>query len=98
MDLESYLLPCFYKKYFGFDCPGCGMQRSFLALINGNLSESFILYPALIPIILLFTFLVLHIKFKFTFGARLLKVWFICTCVIIMVSYILKITQYGFYS
>jgi len=98
LDINEYMLPCFYKKYFGFDCPGCGMQRSFLALINGDFTESFMLYPALIPIIMLFTFLALHIKFKFTFGAKALKLWFVFTCLIIMTSYVLKLTQNGLYS
>ncbi len=48
--LESHMLPCFYKKYFGVDCPGCGMQRSLVALLKGDLLESLHLFPALLPL------------------------------------------------
>ncbi|MBK8496487.1 MAG: DUF2752 domain-containing protein [Chitinophagaceae bacterium] len=39
---------------------GCGMQRSFILLMKGDLG-SFMMFPALIPIILLFAFLSAHV-------------------------------------
>ena len=32
-------------------CPFCGFQRSVVALLRGDLTTSFLLYPALLPIL-----------------------------------------------
>ncbi len=88
--LENHLLPCPFKAVTGMDCPGCGLQRSFLALLQGNLHESFHLYPALLPVIFTFIFLFLHLKFRFVNGAKLLMVFYIFTASTIVVSYIFK--------
>ena len=32
---------CFFKNIIGFPCPGCGMGRATLALINGDIPLSF---------------------------------------------------------
>lgn len=89
--LESNQQPCFYKKYVGIDCPGCGMQRALVELLRGNLWESILLYPALLPTIFLFVFLVLHLIFKFKKGAAILKFSFIFTVAIVVINYIYKL-------
>lgn len=89
--LETHQLPCPFKWLTHFDCPGCGMQRSLVLLLKGNLSESFFMYPALIPILLLFAFLVLHVILKINNGAAILKFSYIFCAGIIMVSYIYKL-------
>jgi len=89
--LEQHLPACMYKKYLGIDCPGCGMQRSFIELLKGDLSESIVLYPALIPMIFMFAYLILHLIFKFEKGALVLKLTFISVTVIIVGSYIFKL-------
>jgi len=88
--LESNMASCFYKKNFGIDCPGCGMQRAFVELLKGNFVESFILYPALIPTIGMFLFLILHLIFKFEKGGVYLKYFFIFTVSIIVINFIYK--------
>lgn len=50
--LQNNLLPCPFKKFTGFDCPFCGLQRALLALFQGHVSESFTLYPATIPLLI----------------------------------------------
>ncbi len=89
--LENNLLACPYKKYFGVDCFGCGMQRSFVELLKGNLINSFYLYPALIPMIFMFLFLVIHLIFKFKNGGTWLKYNFIIVVVIVVVNFIIKL-------
>lgn len=88
--LEEHQLPCFYKRFFGIECPGCGMQRSFIALLKGELLESFYLFPALIPLLFMLVVLVLHLIFKFSFGPVLLKWLFILTALIITISFFYK--------
>jgi hypothetical protein len=89
--LESHQQACFYKKYLGVECPGCGMQRSFIELLKGNLVESLMLYPALLPTIGLIGYLMLHIIFKFRNGATVLKNLFIINAIIVVLSYIYKL-------
>tara|TARA_B100000809_G_scaffold187034_1_gene185280 strand:- start:425 stop:718 length:294 start_codon:yes stop_codon:yes gene_type:complete len=89
--LENNILSCPYKKFFGLDCFGCGMQRSFLALLKGNFSECFYLYPALIPMISIFFFLTAHLIFKFKNGANILKYNLIFVVAIVIVNFILNL-------
>lgn len=89
--LESHQQACFYKKYLGVECPGCGMQRSFIELLKGNFVESFVLYPALLPTIGLIGYLFLHLLFKFKNGANVLKNLFIINAIIVVLSYIYKL-------
>lgn len=89
--LESNMLPCPYSKYFGFDCMGCGMQRSFVALLKGNFTDSFYNYPALIPMIFMFFFLFTHLIFKFKNGAAWLKYQFILVLAIVVINFVVKL-------
>lgn len=84
------MLPCPIHKLTGFDCPGCGMQRSAIELLYGNVWESILYYPALLPLIFMFTFLSLHLIFKIKNGAKILKYLFIFNAIIIFVNYIFK--------
>jgi len=89
--LESMQMPCFYKKFLGVECPGCGMQRAFIELLKGDIMESFKTFPALIPMMALMVFLGLHLKFKFKKGAFYITILFIFTAVIITTNYIYKL-------
>ncbi|PWS27372.1 DUF2752 domain-containing protein [Pedobacter yonginense] len=86
-----HLLSCPLKFYFGIDCPGCGLQRSVLALLRGNFLDSFKLYPATVPLILIVLFSIIHLKVDFKFGASLIKIAFIGIASIILINYIYKI-------
>jgi hypothetical protein len=90
--LENHMGSCFYKRYFGIECPGCGMQRSFIELLKGNVVESFLLYPALFPLLFTLFYLILHLIFKYKHGALVLKISFIFTTSIMIIAYIIKIT------
>ncbi len=92
--LENNLLACPYKKYLGVDCFGCGMQRSFIELLKGNLVESFYLYPALLPMIIMFLFLITHLIFKFKNGGTWLKYQFIFVVALVVINFIAKFIYY----
>lgn len=85
------MLACPSKKFLHIDCPGCGMQRSILAILKGEIGESFYLYPATIPLCLTVILLLLHLKYNFKHGALLLKTLFIFSAVIIISSYTYKL-------
>ena len=89
--LESAAQPCFYKAFLGIECPGCGMQRSFIELLRGNLSESLTLYPALSTTVFLIVLLIIHLIFKLRNGALMLKILFIINAGIMVLHYIYRI-------
>ena len=89
--LEANQLPCLFKAITHFDCPGCGMQRSFIMLMKGDITSSFLIYPALIPILLLFILLGVQLVARLNRGAILLKYGYLFCAGIILVSYIYRI-------
>lgn len=59
---ELPLLPCFHKQLLGFSCPICGLQRSLLLLIQGEVWDAVVQFPPLpllltTPVILIYLFL-----------------------------------------
>jgi len=52
--LQNHLIPCPLKALTGFDCPGCGFQRAFILLVQGDFANSWSLYPPTVPILCLF--------------------------------------------
>jgi hypothetical protein len=92
--LRQHLLACPFKYITGIDCPGCGLQRSFIELLEGNIRESFFLYPALFPLIITTLFLVFHLNFRIPNGSRIMMGLFIVTTSVIVISYILKQVQF----
>jgi hypothetical protein len=89
------MLSCPSKYITGFDCPGCGFQRSLLALINGNLSESLQLYPATM-LIIFFVILTLLENLMVVKGlTRLRQILLIFSIITVSVSYILKLYHYA---
>ena len=89
--LENHSIPCFYKKYFGIECPGCGVQRSFILLLKGDAVGSFMMYPALLPTVGVTLLLCVHLFFKFKKGGSYIMCGYVFVSAIIMISYILKL-------
>lgn len=95
--LESHLLTCYVKHLTGIDCPGCGLQRSIIALLRGDMAQSWHLYPATIPLLSIWAFTVVHIQLKFSWGATLIKFGYFFIVFIIVLNYILKIKNSQLY-
>ena len=89
--LETHMQSCAFRDHFGIDCPGCGLQRSIIELLKANIFQSLSLYPALMPMITMFTFLALHLIFRFRNGALILKIMFIFNISLITLHYIYKL-------
>ena len=49
--LEAHMGTCTFKEATGLVCPGCGIQRSIIALLKGDILECIMLFPALLPVI-----------------------------------------------
>jgi hypothetical protein len=85
------MLACSWKKTLGVECPGCGFQRSVVKLAEGEFYESFLLFPATIPLIILLILLVLHLKFNFKHGAYSIVTLFSVSTILIVMNFLVKI-------
>ncbi len=88
------MLPCMNKSLFGFDCIGCGAQRSILLLINGEFIKAFYQFPAIYTTILLFIFIGLHLINKKRDYQKIIIALAIINTIIMIISYIYKITNF----
>ena len=92
--LQAHLLACPFKELTGYDCPGCGFQRSFLALVQGNLTESFHYYPATIPLLITAIFTLGNKYVPVTRKEYIRNVLYVFTGLVITVSYVIKLNGY----
>lgn len=88
------MLTCPSVKYFNMECPGCGMQRSMISLLKGDFSDSFLMYPALLPLFLLCGYALLHLKYKFQRGSKTIIGLQTAVVSIITAHYIYKIVTH----
>lgn len=87
---EDYMLPCLNKKLFGFDCMGCGMQRSVSLIVHGDFVDAFYMYPAIYTLILLFGFILINYFKNYKFANKIIITLAILNAVIIIGNFILK--------
>ena len=88
---EQHLFTCSIKQLIGLDCPGCGMQRAFIALLKGNFTQSLIFNASLIPFLITIGFTICHLIYNYKNGAQLIVVFFSSTVVIMMSQFIVKL-------
>lgn len=90
-NLEEYMLPCFSKTLLGFDCLGCGLQRSLLFLLHGNFIEAFKMYPAIFTLLALLLFVFVNFKAKFKQSKKIISSLAYLNLSIMIISYLIKI-------
>ena len=91
MDLEKYMIPCMNKQLFGFDCPGCGMQRSLALILKGEFTHAFFMFPAIYTMIAFFGFVALNFLDKKRNYHKIIISLGIINGLIMIISYIYKI-------
>lgn len=91
MDLEQYMIPCMNKQLFGFDCPGCGMQRSLALILKGEFTDAFFMFPAIYTMIAFFGFVALNFLDKKRNYHKIIIGLGIINGLIMIISYIYKI-------
>ncbi|MEH6406422.1 MAG: DUF2752 domain-containing protein [Leeuwenhoekiella sp.] len=84
------MLPCLIKKYFGFDCLGCGIQRAAAFIIQGRFTDAFHMYPAIYPLLFLFGYTGLSIFVKLKFASFITPALAIISVLTMIVSYCFK--------
>lgn len=88
---DIFLIPCPIKYLTNLDCPGCGFQRSVLALLKGNLVESFHLYPPTIPFLLSASTALSYYTLKKNTESNVLKTMYFFTGAVVVINYVYKI-------
>ncbi|WP_339756123.1 DUF2752 domain-containing protein [uncultured Winogradskyella sp.] len=89
--LEDYMLPCLNKKLLGFECMGCGLQRSVALLLKGELLDAFFMYPAIYTIIALFGFLIINSFKNFKLGNKIIIILALANVIIIIGNFLIKL-------
>lgn len=87
---EDYMLPCLNKKLLGFDCMGCGLQRSLLLIYQGEFVSAFYMYPAVYTLIPLFLLISLNLFLKVKRLNKIINLLAILSISIIIINFILK--------
>ena len=90
MSIENYMLPCLNKSLFGFECMGCGFQRSLVAVFQGQFHQAFVLYPAIFPIITMFVLIVITRFYKFKYHQKSINVVALISIGAIITNHIIK--------
>lgn len=88
---DIFLLPCPFKYLFKIDCPGCGFQRSVIALLQGECAKSFELYPPTIPFLLSLVMGIGVSVLKMDPNAKWLKAMYFFTGFVVLGNYLYKI-------
>lgn len=91
MDVEKYMIPCMNKQIFGFDCPGCGMQRALALILKGEFSDAFFMFPAIYTMVAFFGFIALNFLDKKRNYHKIIIGLGIINGLIMIISYIYKI-------
>lgn len=91
--MEKYMLPCMNKSIFGIECPGCGLQRSFLMLCEGRFVDAFFMFPAIYTTIAFVMLIGLHFTDRSRNYVKAIIWTAIANGTITIVSYILKMTS-----
>lgn len=92
--LQKLLLPCPLKAVTGIDCPGCGFQRSLVALFQGNWTESYHLYPPTVPLLVVFSYAIFKWIFGFDKQDTAMKIIAVLCGWFVLVVYVLKLFGY----
>ncbi|CAM1355485.1 DUF2752 domain-containing protein [Tenacibaculum ascidiaceicola] len=90
LQLEDYMLPCLNKKFFGFDCLGCGMQRALSLIFQGEFIAAFKMYPAIYSLLLLVIVVGFNFFYKVKNAQKIISILAIFNLLIIVISYIVK--------
>lgn len=94
--IENNMEACSIKYWTGFECMGCGIQRSIVLLLKGNAWASFQMYPALIPLVLTSILIVVDFFTLDELINKLLLYFYILTGTLIVGNFLIKtIITYG---
>lgn len=89
--IEDYMLPCLNKTLLGFECMGCGLQRSVALIINGKFVDAFFMYPAIYTLIAFFGFLIINSFKNFKHSNKIIIILALINVFIIVSNFLIKL-------
>ncbi len=92
--MEEYMLPCLNRKYLGFECMGCGIQRSISLFLKGEFVDAFYMYPGLYPLMFLMVVILANQFISFKYANKSIVFFAILTVATIIISYTIKMTTH----
>lgn len=78
---------------FGIDCLGCGAQRAFFLVLQGEFSAALKLYPAIYTILVLLVYVVVNLFLKFRYDWSIKLILILINALIIIASYAFKMNE-----
>ena len=93
--LEKHMLSCAWKSLFGIDCPACGMQRSFIYLLKGDITASLMVYPPLPVVLLFFVALGLYIINKKIISKKIIATCSWLVLAVVLLNYVVKLVLFN---
>lgn len=91
IQLEDYMLPCLNKKFLGFECMGCGIQRSVALLIRGEFVDAFFMYPAIYTLIGMLGFIIVNTFKNYKYGTKIITILALVNVIIIVSNFLIKL-------
>lgn len=88
--IEEYMLPCLNKKLFGLDCMGCGLQRAFSLVLEGEFTAAFNMHPAIYSLMVLFVVIAINVFKNFKYSNKIIFFLAIINVIIIVVHFVSK--------
>jgi len=88
--IDDYMLPCVNKKYLGFECMGCGLQRSAALILKGEFTEAFFMYPAIYTILALFGAILFNYLKPHKYGNKIIIILAFLNVAVIVISFLIK--------
>lgn len=88
------MLPCLNKSLLGVECTGCGGQRAFLLLFEGNFTEAFFMFPAIYPMVILLIFLLFNLFYRFKKDFQVKIGLIVFTALVMAINYGLKMFEF----
>lgn len=86
------MVPCSWKETFRIDCPTCGAQRSFIELIQGHFTESLLLFPALLPFLIVIVLTSLHLWKRSIVNPKWIVRFFALSAILMLGNWIINLS------
>lgn len=81
---------CPFKKYFGFDCPGCGVTRAAYLLLKFDFISAFKYNPSIFALVIIFSLAIFDYLFeKLTYEK--IRLYLILAGAALFITWIIKI-------
>jgi hypothetical protein len=81
------MLPCAYNDLFGLECPSCGFQRAIGHLLQGEFKESFLMFPAMGPVLFYLLITLVHFSNLYQLTAERYKFISYLTLTLVIIGY-----------